>query len=247
MIQELQARIERYVSEGKNRSLHSLAAKAGVSYSTLTRISQGKGNSAGLPNVLAILKVVSSREERSEFIKEYFPGVDGYLEAMAQGYGSGTEWTTDIESALEQALYDAESFHIISLARTPRGTTKKDIVTQVGPGAVEKLLTLLETDVLKLEDGRYFTAQPNFSPINNLTLCAEIGHMFKFIRPSNVGKQRQHCAVRTNGISREAQVKLHACIQNALIEADKIIDEGPGDIPVFLGAVMGMLTAGEEK
>ena len=235
MIPDLQKIVRAYLDDGRGRTVQSVAARSGVSASTIRRIAQGEIKETSLANAIAILKVTASPSESFAFLKAHFPETGKYFERVSKVAGI----TEQVGEGLERALYDGEQFTIISLASTPGGTTTKQVTSVLGSAAEAKLEDLLDLGILTLEGDRFHTAQPEFAPTDNTNLLAQIGHCSRFIRNEHQGQQKQHCAVRTNGVSREGQVKIHAILQKALEDAGEAIAQHPGSVPIFLTALMG--------
>ena len=119
------------------------------------------------------------------------------------------------------------------------GCTEAQVTSVLGHGAKAKLEDLLDAGVLVSENGRYHTRQRDFAPLSNTSVLAQIAHCARFIRDEHIGQHKQHCAIRTNGVSREGQIKVHAIIQKALEEAGEVILGNPGPLPIFVTATMG--------
>ena len=235
MIPTLQSRIERYLSESKHRSLHTLAARAQVSYSTVRRIAQGEVKTVDLSNALAILQATGDWPSTLGFLKEHFPDAGKYLEAVTMK----RHLSENIDPNLEASLLEFSKFVIISLAATPFGATRQRIIDVVGKKAGPLLDEMLVGDLLKEEGGKVFTTQENFGTTDLAVQTAQVQHCLAFVSRDHQGKRRQQSGVFTEGVSREGQEKIHAIFEKALLEMHEVSAKDKGDIPIYYGALMG--------
>lgn len=238
MIAELQRRIEQYLAGGRSRTLHSLAGRSGVSYSTLRRIAQSECKAVELPSAIGILQATATWADTLDFLERHFPGTGKHLQKLT---GPATDNASD---ELERALLGFEKFVAISMAATPMGTTEKDVVDAVGIHAAAQIEELLGAGVLVLRNGRLFTAQANFASLDVDRTAAQVGHCLRLLRAEHMGQQMQIAALHSNGVSREGQKEIHETLATALARVDDIAARNPGALPVFYGLVMGTFAAG---
>jgi len=239
MIPDFQKLLKCYLDAGNGRTPQSLAARAGVGASSLRRILQGEVKTVSLANVLSLLKVVATIPESTTFLKRHFPEAGSYFEAVA----SSAHIAENVGEGLEKALLDFDQFAIISLAGTPSGTDAKQVNDVLGIHAERKLEALLDAGFLVAKSGKVFTSQDEFGISDNQVIATEIGHALRFVRDEHIGKQMQHLALHTKGLTRDGQKLAHAVIQEALIKLLEIGQNHKGNIPVFFAAAMGTFTS----
>ena len=176
---------------------------------------------------------------RSQLLKRHFPEAGSYFEAVA----SSAHIAENVGEGLEKALLDFDQFAIISLAGTPSGTDAKQVNDVLGIHAERKLEALLDAGFLVAKSGKVFTSQDEFGISDNQVIATEIGHALRFVRDEHIGKQMQHLALHTKGLTRDGQKLAHAVIQEALIKLLEIGQNHKGNIPVFFAAAMGTFTS----
>lgn len=243
MIHDLQIRIERYLAEGKSRTLQGLATKAGVSYSTLRRVVQDEVKTIDLANALGILQVITTWQDALAFLNTHFPESGRYFSSIAEK----KQISENINGTLESALLDFEKFVVISLAATPEGTNREQVYAALGGHGAAVMEEMLNDGMLVTVKGRIFTAQLNFASFDLTNQAVQVGHCLRFLRKENIGKKRQHAGIHTDGVDREGQKQIHAILQQALADIDEVAAKRKGSLPIFYGVTMGMFLDGGDE
>ncbi|NRA45506.1 MAG: hypothetical protein HRU09_11180 [Oligoflexales bacterium] len=80
LVDDIEEVIENYLRKSKYYSLHTLAQKSGIGYTTIRRLAQKE---AGRPNADTVINLIDAAlgpAERIAFLKKHFPKISNLLE-----------------------------------------------------------------------------------------------------------------------------------------------------------------------
>jgi lambda repressor-like predicted transcriptional regulator len=148
--------------EKKGNSLLRLAKKSGVGYSTVRRMVQNEQEPCLKTQVL-VGTVVLGPSNCLEMFKDEIPGLKAF-------HLVGCEKVADGSETREEFLSNSTSHAVISLA--VRGTTREEIKEEYGRSGLEKLDSLLEDKVLRIEKDKIFAE--NFDLTTQGDICRSV-------------------------------------------------------------------------
>ena len=95
----------------------TLSDRSGVPYNTVRRIANGQVDKPTLETVLAILRVVESRQGVVQSVKEYYPELGTFFSHSQEA--SQTQFVTD--HVIDSLVDDQVAYRIFSVAGTRTG------------------------------------------------------------------------------------------------------------------------------
>ena len=154
MLADLKILIDDFI-ERKGWTLHSLAIKAGVGYSTLRGYYALRGNPRW-NTVSEILDVVTSPSTKLEFMEKHFPRQARYFSPRTRYEGSVTR--EHIDSDLKNILQSEPHNRLFNMASTDGGLTLEQTRRVAGDMGVKAVTDLVDAGIIKESDGVYYTA-----------------------------------------------------------------------------------------
>lgn len=204
--------IDRYLSLNHKRSRHTLSKKTGVSYSTLTRILAGQGETS-FEQAVKIMKEVAVLEDLDLFVKRHFPDTYNVLDAF--------ESRTYRSQGLIQAVTQRQSFELLTLASHEVGLSIKLVTERYGSYGLELCKDLTESGVFEYDADHEIYRMDNY-PSNNLevlisTIKSSLDNFYDIAKRTT----HYHLTWYTNRVNENAISK----IRKILRETDKKILE----------------------
>jgi hypothetical protein len=134
----------------KQRSIHSLAKRSGVKYSTLINVYNSVLNPP-LEKLVPVLLMVFGSEKTRKIILDYRPEL---IEAFTQILGADKTNHTGEDDALYDLLEKKENF-IVYLHCLTTGVEKDDLINKYGTPYLKVLKELFDAGLVMYEDGKF--------------------------------------------------------------------------------------------
>jgi len=236
MATDLEELIEQYLAL-KNKSLNTLSQASGVSYSTVRRVAQGEAE-PNLENTLQLLTKLTDNEGMATYLRKHYPVLGNHLAEIQKGLAIKNG------EVMQQALRDKTRYTIQLLASRAFGLTKGEVLDLLGQRAVSKLSELAAGGVLReelIEGAHVYFAEEDYSFVEIPDILREHQLCQEYIREEYRGKGKQFVTMITEGVTEEAQQKIHVEIDGCLGRITAIARSNKGNVPVFAGVIMGQV------
>ena len=148
-------------------TLHTIAIRANIGYTTLRRICKGETEEPKFNTIEAILDVVATASAKAEFISCHFPKESKYHHPFTTG---GTKEPISLDPDVDHYLRITPHCALLILATTPIGISKETafkISGEAGPKAIDEME---KANLLTLDDNVYRSPPLKFSLIETLEL-----------------------------------------------------------------------------
>lgn len=237
---ELQDAMTGYIAGHKNRSVASLARRAGVGQSTVRRLLNGTAVNPDFETLIAVLKVIFTADQAVAFIKTIDPELSKHIESIYGGLPAPEP--TDVR--LNRLLEDENSYIIFQLASMSPGTTRESLIRILGEKAESDLDYLIEQGVVAEAHGviRSLLGKDGkaFAILDVHTALKTVMHLVKRFDPSLCGSHA--CALTTiaGPVSEQGLVDIRDEIERATRVIDSIKQRNPGTIPVYINLLMNL-------
>ncbi len=237
LIDELSIAIDYWKNARKGRSVAILSRITGVSESTLGRVTKKGTEDVCLENAIGIAFAVLPSQDAIALIGKYFPKASNWLDIVASR-------APQISPESQEFLTSPDFLVISLLADKKNGTTEGEIRDELGKFGLTKLKTLLDSNMIRESNGKYFCTDKLVSMVNQATLTKMIECFPKLYNEENAEIPRIAVKVgafraltlsavhESYAVTREWEKKL----------CDILLDEkNHGDIPFFAGLVQNVL------
>lgn len=233
--------LETYMGLYPTLSINHLSKKCGVSEPTLRRIKNRQlKRLPSTTNILKLLSHISKRNKISELI-DFFPGslVEFIKESMTQILDNDLNHVTD----LTQHLKNPTAYLIYKLSANDTGVTAEKILQLFGMFGEQQVQKLLEKELLRETDNRYFAKHTRFCLAPEV-FREHLRATSDFIKPENLTNSPYKYSQMFYNLSSSVNIETYAKIlkiQRTAIRKirDLIFDEkSHGEIPTFIiGAI----------
>jgi|GEM_PF-2724204 len=234
----LKEHIDRYLVEKPHQSLRSISLKAGVPYSPLWRIFQGKGT-AEFGMAIAVINVVATADDAAAFLKAHFPDKAKIAHQIYGQHRAGL--SSDV---FRENLSRFVPNQVFSLAATRAGTTEERIAQIYGEKGSEALAELLECEILAREpSGRVVFPLGNFSIGNPDDFLTHFSLKLQGFDVGLLGTPGAVLGSLTETVNAVALDAIKSAIVDAYSKVNQIVlsKESEGGLPVFAGFAMCLL------
>ena len=239
LVDDIEEVIEKYLQKSKYYSLHTLAQKSGIGYTTIRRLAQKE---AGRPNADTVINLIDAAlgpAERIAFLKKHFPKISNLLEDVYKNQNHNS-YNEAERHFLRKSLH---SF-IFNLAATARGTTVDTIKRIKGEHGLAALDEMLMHEVLhkdRFNKVRY--RSEGWNTANADIILDQIRFATDYFDKSLLGTDAARMAHITASVSGDAMKKVHKLCTKFfydLLEIQKN-PENLGDIPIFIDMMMNVM------
>ncbi len=226
--------VESYLKKKANLSLQSLADRAGVPYSTLRRYV----NNAGSPNSESVIKLfyyMGEDKALNSYLEEFHPEIARFMK-------SKSDHNCDVEflpKNYAEYFADDDYFLIISLAFTKSGTSKEEVMSELGSLGVERLDRLVERGIITKKDNRY-CGNINVFKTSFADTKKQVEMAMRFYKLYEAGDINNWISLQTESINEEGLKELKKLNKRQFLERKNQIFNNPmynGDIKVFSSSV----------
>lgn len=232
----LQQSINSYLDGHKNRTIATLAKKAGVGQSTLRRIVQGQANNPEFETLIAILKVILSNEELAEFIEKINPDIGNTMRHIYSNTYT-RELTAD---AINRILEDEVSYFVFQLANFKGGTTREDVLRLMGQSALYTLDHMIDTEYLHESGGVITSKRKKFAISNVKTTLKTIQHLISRFDTSLIGTDAATITTLNGSVNHTGLKKIRKIVLKAAEEINTVRDNHTGNIRFYANMFMNL-------
>lgn len=240
LVEFLQTKISEYIKDRKYQSLMTLSDRSGVPYNTVRRIANGKVDKPTLETVLAVLRVVETREGVIKSMKKYYPDLGDFLSQSQNA--CRTELMTD--NLIDSVTRDPVSYRIFSLAGTKAGTTRTDINRLFGEHGIEKLNEMIENEIIiENDDRRIRTITTEYYSIDPAAILNKMKHCVECFDKSLIGTDAAFLATHTESLNIQGLRALKKAAKEFYFTVAKIKNDErySGTIPFYSNILIGLL------
>lgn len=244
LVQYLQWKIAEYVDGRRYQSLMTLSDRSGVPYNTIRRISNGQVEKPNFETVLAILKVVESRQKALTTVRNYYPELADFLSESEPS-------TPENPSRAQQKVFDSLiddgiSYRIYCLASTRCGTSTEQIERLLGEEGLGKLQILMDGGLLYLDNLgmiRSIGAGPGSAFAKSMLQRIKYG--LEFFDPSLLGTDGGHLAIECDSVNLQGIRAIKKACKDFSVTIARITNDErmTGSIPFYTNFVFGLLDA----
>ncbi len=227
---ELKDSVDRYLQESEKRSLSSLSRASGIPYTTVRRIAQGEGQPTyRSATCLLMITTDNDTEMVCGYLEKYFPD-EAKVFSLAQ-----KNCHYDPEN-LGYLLEDELDCLIVDYVGTGTATYSKMIENfgKFGQTRVDRLISkgvLFENgEKLSLKNSNYFE-----NPEKAIKTSQALANYFNL---DSLGSEYSALANLSEGITLDGAKEIKKELSAFLTKTVQIMDNNPGDIPVFLVTLM---------
>ena len=230
--------LSEYLRRHKYHSLHTLAQKSGIGYSTIRRLAQGEAGKPNADTVINLIDAALTPEERIVFLKKHFPKISNILEDIYHSPHQNHQNETE-NIFLKKSLH---SF-IFNMAATTHGTTVSAIKRLKGEHGLRALEELLAHEVLyRDQKDRIRYRSDGWNTGNADIILDQIRFGTEFFDKSLLGTDAARMAHVTGSVNMRGLRKIHALCTQFFCDLVKIqkAEENQGKIPFFTDLMMNI-------
>lgn len=249
ILEQIQGSVRTYLDKNKRISLNGLSKRCAVSEPTLRRIMNGRIKTLPmLSTIVDILCTIHKVDSLNELIEIYRGTELG--DFLNNNFNVLSESNFDYEFSVElnEALRDDVSYLIFKLAANRTGVRTSKIEKLFGHHGVEKLKTLKNLNLIKIEGGIIKTVVEGFS-LSHDQFIPHFKAVADFIKAEQSNVQKKNLFYNFSESVNEAALKEILSIQkSALKKITKILndDQHAGDLPLFVLSAIDTLDIEEE-
>ena len=241
LVEDIEEVIERYLLKNRYHTLHTLARKSGIGYTTIRRLAQKE---AGRPNADTVINLIDAAlppPERVTFLKKHFPKISNMLEDVY----NNQSFPSTIDSISDFLRKSLHSF-IFNLAATANGTTIDDIKRLKGEHGLKALDELILNEILiRDRKNRIFYKTKGWNTANADIILDQIKFSAEYFDKALLGTDAARMAHITASVNSEALKKVHDLCTKFFYDLTAIQKDpdNQGNIPMFVDMMMNVLDA----
>ncbi|SMF00553.1 hypothetical protein [Pseudobacteriovorax antillogorgiicola] len=167
----------------KQRSIHSLAKKAGVKYSTLISVYNNVINPQ-IEKLVPVLLMVFGSHRTRQILATYQPSL---LEVFTQVLGADRSNQDDGDDTLYELLEKTEYFVVYLLCITT-GVSRENIARLYGKTHLKALKDLYDLNFVEYDNGRYLAKKSFVSFPSVRKIMSFVPHLVSMFDDDNIGK-----------------------------------------------------------
>lgn len=239
LCQALRRRVKHYKKEHPALSSQQIAKRFSMSSSTLNRIENEDIRNPTIDQVLKVLRGTGETNDLLSFIEEYYPDI---AETYKQVYSHNLD-NNKVDSELEQYFEESNTFLIMILAYTDKGTSLEEIEQEMGIKGVRTLRQLIKKNILSVYEGeiRGTDSTVKFSQettkkllLNTIDSCAQ---------SETINKMKNFLSIQTTGLSDEGTRLVTNILKKTYEEIDNVFknEQFKGENKYFVGLVSDFL------
>lgn len=239
LLQELSALIEQWLLKRRNATLPLLSRLSGVSYPTVRRIHQRESEPT-LNNVVSILSIVATGDEARGLLQKYYP-------ELAQIIGPTLD-RASLDEALELDHFTPDHFLILTLASIEAGVSIEEIKDRSGKRGLDVLFELEGLGAVERLRDRFVTREKALKIVSSDRVLESISHLCQLFDRQRIDSRGSLYRIKTEGLSRDAVLKVYAILYEASEAIQKVIDDplNRGEYVLGVGMVSTFLRFPEE-
>ena len=232
-----------YLAQSSVRSVAFLARKSGVSYSTVRRIVQGKGE-ADLSSLIPLLKVVLNPEECLAFIQRFYPGFYQILEST---FTQDPLEEGDAFHSSKNHLDHAANF-ILHLCAGEEGMKEEVLMKQVlerfGRYGMRRIEFLKGAQYLVIKEGHVYLDAHKLKQTSVDSVLQNICEMTETFNPDHLGSEAATLGIVMHSLSQQGLLLLKQAGVEYMKNVMAAYSEHRGGDKIFYMALMQNLHEG---
>ena len=153
----LREKIRKYKKKHSRLSSNQIARRLGLPPSTFHRLEMGDVKNPGLDICVTVLNGLCTKEETSQFVREYFPEVH---ESLFSHFVASNSLTT-LDKSLGKYFEDESTYKLMVLATTKNGLCENYVLEEYGRSGHKTFMKLAADGIIKNENGRFYYSNEN--------------------------------------------------------------------------------------
>ncbi len=239
LCQALRRRVKHYKKDHPALSSQQIAKRFKMSSSTLNRIENEDIRNPTIDQVLKVLRGTGEANDLLSFIEEYYPDIS---ETYKKIYSHNLD-NSRVDFELEKYFEDPDTFLIMVLAYTDKGTNFGEIEREVGAKGVRTLRHLIKKNILTVNEGIIKGTDQKVKFSQETTKKVLLNTIESCSQSETINKMKNFLSIQTTGLSEEGARVITNILKKTYEEVDNVLksEQYKGENKYFVGLVSDFL------